>query len=36
MTRIATFEPRQWYDEIEQLGQLHKDEVEADVTARNK
>lgn len=33
MTRIAIFDPRQLYDEIERLGQLHKDEVEADVTA---
>lgn len=34
MTRIAIFEPSpKLYDEIEQLGQLHKDEVEADVTA---
>lgn len=32
MTRIETFEPREWYDAIEALGQLHKAEVEADVT----
>lgn len=34
MTRIAIFEPSpELYDEIEQLGALHKDEVEAEVTA---
>lgn len=32
MTRIEAFEPRDWYDAIEALGQLHKAEVEADVT----
>lgn len=32
MTRIAEFDPREWYDQIEDLGQLHKAEVEADVT----
>ena len=32
MTRIETFEPREWYDAIEALGALHKAEVEADVT----
>lgn len=31
MTRIETFEPREWYDAIEALGQLHKAEVEADL-----
>lgn len=29
MTRIQTFEPREWYDAIEVLGQLHKAETEA-------
>nr|DAK49290.1 MAG TPA: acetyltransferase [Caudoviricetes sp.] len=34
MTRIAIFEPSpELYDEIERLGALHKDEVEAEVTA---
>lgn len=33
MTRIAIFDIRQLYDEIERLGALHKDEVEAEVTA---
>ena len=33
MTRIAIFEPSpELYDEIERLGQLHKDEVEATLT----
>ena len=29
MTRIATFNPPDWYDQIEALGQLHKVETEA-------
>ena len=34
MTRIEIFEPSpELYDEIERLGALHKDEVEAEVTA---
>ena len=32
MTRIATFDPRELYDEIERLGQLHKAETEAGLT----
>lgn len=32
MTRIAIFDPRQLYDDIEQLGQLHKAETEAGLT----
>lgn len=32
MTRIAIFDIRQLYDEIEQLGQLHKAETEATLT----
>lgn len=31
MTRIAAFEPRQWYAQIEALGRLHKEEVEAEL-----
>lgn len=32
MTRIQTFEPREWYDAIEALGQLHKAELESHIT----
>ena len=35
MTRIEIFEPSpELYDEIERLGALHKDEVEAECKAR--